>query len=256
MASIDLKIAMIQDQPGSGVRDKFRDVLIRRKPDIIVFPEYYFVKPEEGNVISSAWRLESIINEIRNWSFQFDCLIVAGSMTTESQGRLYNRSNLIYKGDIFGYYDKIHPYRNEGRGLIQKGVEYKVFDIFNLRIGLLICADVLYPDTFRNMAGLKPDIIFVPTTSPYRPNESAKIKFERDRQLFVRGAEISGATIVKVCASGKIGDKRFQARSLIAAPKGIAWRNPPTDEDKSKLIFARLRKTEGDTRLDTDVILP
>jgi predicted amidohydrolase len=128
--------------------------------------------------------------------------------------------------------------------------------MLNARIGLLICADVLYPHTFDNIKGLRPEIIIVPTTSPYRENETAKVKFERDRRLFARGAEITGAVIFKVCASGNIGKRRFQARSLIAAPDGIAWRNPPPDEDKSMLIFAHLRKISDDTRLDINVLRP
>lgn len=256
MGDFDLKIAMVQDRPGSGIREKYLKALDVWRPDIISFPEYYFVRPEEGNVIVSGMRQESNLMKAKNWSIQFDCLIVAGTMVTESNGKLFNRCHLVNEGKVVGYYDKIHPFRNEGRGLIQKGIEYKAFDILGLRIGILICADVLYPHTFDNLKGLRPDIIIIPTTSPYRENESPKVKFVRDRKLFVRGAEITGAIIFKVCASGSIGRQRFQARSLVATPDGIAWRNPPSDEDKSILVFSNLRKRGSDTRLDTDVLYP
>ena len=172
---------------------------------------------------------------------------------TESHGKFYNRSYFLDRGNIVGFYDKIHPYKNEGRGLIEKGMEYKVFRYRGLKVGILICADILYPDSYSNIRGLKPDLIFVPTTSPYREDETAQVKYARDKRLFVKGAQITGSSIFKVCASGRIGTKRFQARSLIVTPQGIIWRNPPEDEDKSALIYAELENPQNDPRLDIEV---
>lgn len=248
-----LKIAMIQDQPGSGIRKPYRNILLENKPDILAFPEYYFVKAGENNVVVSSHRHDSIMDQLKSWSVEMECAVIGGTAVTESRGRLYNRSHFVNNGEIVGYYDKIHPYRNEGRGMIEKGIEYKTFDFKGLKIGILICADVLYPDSFSNIKGLTPDLIFVPTTSPYRENEPPEVKFARDQRLFVEGAKIAGSTIFKVCASGKIGTIRFQARSLVATPDGIAWRNPPHLEDRSALILVSLPDSDNNARLDIEV---
>ncbi|UCE66912.1 MAG: carbon-nitrogen hydrolase family protein [Candidatus Zixiibacteriota bacterium] len=228
-------------------------ILLEKNPDIIAFPEYYFVNPDEKNIILSSFRHDEALTQLGDWSANLNCAIIGGSIVTESRGKLYNRSYFIDGGEIVGFYDKIHPYKNEGRGLIEKGTEYRVFIYRGLKIGILICADVLYPDSYSNIRGLRPDLIFVPTTSPFRENETAQVKFARDKRLFVKGAQITRSLIFKVCASGKIGEKRFQARSLIASPSGIAWRNPPEDEDKSALIHTELTNLQNDPRLDIEV---
>ena len=253
MINARLKIALIQDRCGSGIREPYMEVLLEKNPDIIAFPEYYFVNPDEKNIIASSFRHDMILTRLRDWSASLNCAIIGGSIVTESCGKLYNRSYFIDRGEVVGFYDKIHPYKNEGRGLIEKGTEYRVFGYRGLKIGILICADVLYSDSYSNIRGLKLDIIFVPTTSPYRENETSQVKFARDDKLFVKGAEITGSLIFKVCAPGKIGTKRFQARSLIATPSGIAWRNPPEDEDKSALIYTELTNPQNDPRLDIEV---
>jgi predicted amidohydrolase len=253
MRGAGLKIAMIQDQPGSGIRKPYKDILLEKKPDILAFPEYYFVNAADDNVIGSSHRHDSILDELKSWSLELECAIIGGSTVAESNGNFYNRSYFVNNGEILGYYDKIHPYRNEGRGLIKKGTEYRVFDFEGTKIGVLICADVLYPDSFKNMKGLRPDLIFAPTTSPYRAGESPEVKFARDNRLFVEGAKMTNTVIFKICASGNIAKIRFQARSLVATPAGIAWRNQPRHEDKSTLILARLPETGDNTRLDIEV---
>jgi predicted amidohydrolase len=232
------------------------EILLEKKPDIVAFPEYYFVKPDEKNVVLSSFRHDEAVAQLVDWSIRLDCVLIGGSIVTEFCGKLFNRSYFVVKGEIVGYYDKIHPYKNEGRGLIEKGMEYKIFIYRGLKIGILICADVLHPDSYSNILGLKPDLIFVPTTSPYRENETAQAKFARDKRLFVKGAEITGSVVFKVCASGGIGGRRFQARSLIATPSGIVWRNPPENEDKSALIFSLLQNAGENPRLDTEVYYP
>jgi len=252
MINSQLKVALVQDQPGSGIRDAYMNILLEKKPDVIAFPEYYFVNPDEKSVVVSSFRHDEAVTQLCDWSVGLDCVLIGGSIVTESRGMLFNRSYFIDRGKIIGFYDKIHPYKNEGRGLIEKGTEYRVFKYGGLKIGILICADVLYTDSYSNIRGLKPDTIFVPTTSPYRENETPQAKFARDENLFVKGAEITGSVIFKICASGSIGGKRFQARSLIATPEGIAWRNPPENEDKSALIFGLLQNPGANPRLDIE----
>ncbi|UCC80081.1 MAG: carbon-nitrogen hydrolase family protein [Candidatus Zixiibacteriota bacterium] len=256
MINGSLKIALIQDQPGSGIRDPYLEILRAKNPDIIAFPEYYFVNPEDKNIIVSSFIHDESLERLREWSAYLKCAIIGGTIVAESRGKLYNRSYFVNRGEIIGFYDKIHPYKNEGRGLIEKGSEYKVFDFTGLKIGILICADVLYPASYSNIKGLKPHLIFVPTTSPYRENESPHVKFARDDRLFVKGAETTGSLIFKVCASGRIGARHFQARSLVATPRGIAWRNPPENEHKSALIYVNLENPLKNPRLDIEVSRP
>lgn len=248
-----LRIAMLQDRPGSGVRDCYSGLLRDAEPDIVSFPEYYFVKSDESSVVVSCSRKDEILSEIARISEDYKCILVGGTVVEHIDGALYNRCYLLDSGRIVGHYDKIHPYDNEGRGLIKAGFEYRVFSVRGIRIGILICADVLYPASFANIRGLSPDLIFVPTTSPYREAEGWQEKFKRDIDLFVAGASITKTLIFKTCASGRIGRHRLQGRSLIASPEKIEWRIEPECEDRSALVMADVNDISGRHRLDITV---
>ena len=226
------------------------DKLLSENPDILALPEYFFVATADESVVASSFRRENIIGQLRELSSVLGCILVGGSIVEHVAGDFYNRSYLLDSGQVIGYYDKIHPYDNEGQGLVKEGIEYKVFDVRGIRIGLLICADVLYRGSFENIRGLRPDLIFVPTTSPYRRNESASVKFARDRRIFARGAGRSDSIIFKVCASGSIASHRLQGRSLVASPEKILWRIEPEFEDKAALIIAELSGDMSAPRLD------
>lgn len=248
-----IKVALLQDRPGSGIRQPFMDKLLAETPDILALPEYYFVAAGDNSVVASSSRCRKIIEELIELSSVFGCVLVGGSVVEHGNGGLYNRSYLLDSGQIIGFYDKIHPFDNEGRGLIKEGTEYKVFDVRGMRIGILICADVLYQGSFENIRGLRPDLIFVPTTSPYRPTESAGVKFARDRRIFAAGADRADSIIFKVCASGSIAGHRLQGRSLIASPGKILWRIEPESEDRTALIIAELGGDSSTPLLDIKV---
>jgi predicted amidohydrolase len=244
------KIAMVQDKPGIGLRDSYKAKLRAFNPDILAFAEYFLVGPEFDNTASASEMRLDHLNQIKAWSIEFNCLVVGGTIVDRENGRNFNRCYLVDKGNVIGSYDKIHLYRNEGGGQITPGHEHRVFQWGNLRIGLLICADVLYPESFQAMRELKPDLIFIPTTSPYKPAETPSEKFARDNEIFGKGAAESDAILLKVSASGSIIGHRLQGRSLIASPNKIHWRIDPLDEDKPALILASLSGDKRNPSLD------
>ncbi len=248
-----MTVAMLQDRPGSDIGEAYRRVLNETPPDILAFPEYYFVGAGDKSVLSSCARRDAILRRLREISLEFNCALIGGSLVEYIGNTFLNRCYLLDRGGIAGYYDKIHPFDNEGRGLIEAGREYKVLEIRGVRIGILICADVLYPDSFRNIRGLRPDMIFVPTTSPFKENERERVKFKRDADLFARGAESADCLVFKVCASNRVAGHKLQGRSLIASPGVIRWRILPQFEQRSALIVTKIRRNENGHDLDIQV---
>jgi predicted amidohydrolase len=246
-----LKIALLQDRPGSGIGPAYMEILEREGPDILALPEYYFVGPDDDSVISSSFRRDEIVAGLEDLSVRLETILVGGSLVEHVDRSLFNRCYIFDSGTIAGYYDKIHPFDNEGRGLIREGNEYRVLEIRGIRIGILICADALYAASFENIRGLQPDLIFIPTTSPYRPGEKKGEKFARDRRVFVSGSARADSPVFKVCASGTIAGHRLQGRSLIALPDRIVWRIEPEFEHQSALVIARVPDLHG--RVDLDI---
>jgi len=235
-----IKIALIQDNPGSNIRKPYMERMRNFKPDLIAFPEYYFVGPQFDTPLSSLSIGDEIMDRLRWWSRDLGCIVVGGTMVEESNGKKFNRCYLLDKGEIVGSYDKIHLFKSEGQGFLSPGTEYRVFQIGGIRIGLLICADALFPDAFNNIRGLGPDIIFIPTTSQLRRGELKEEKFKRDMDIFAAGATAANAALIKISASGVLAGRPLQGRSLIAISGSIAWRIEPENEDKPALIEAVL----------------
>lgn len=248
-----LRVALLQAEPGGGIESAYLSIIRAEKPDIIAFPEYFFVQPGLDDVASSISSRDTILSQLIAWSIEFGCIIVGGTLVDMERDELRNRCFLIDRGNIVGHYDKMHLFRNEGGGRIKPGKNLAVFDVEDLRIGLLVCADVLYPESFEELAHFRPDLTFIPTTSPYKPNESAAEKFARDREIFARGAEISNSLLFKVSACGAIVGHPLQGRSLIAGPGRIYWRIEPEDEHRSALIIANIKPGNTHHLLDISV---
>jgi predicted amidohydrolase len=163
-----------------------------------------------------------------------DTVLIAGSMPEQSGGHLYNTSYVYDRGKLLGAYRKQNLFFAEV-GKITPGAEFAVFSAYGITFGVLICADVFRDESFLEMKRLGARIIFIPTFSPRR-QESVEEKFRRDNDIFVRGAGISGALIVKVCGVRSEYKDFLQARSLVADPGGVRFRVNPDQEDLPMII--------------------
>jgi len=210
--------------------------IFRQKPDLIVLPEYYNVDPLIRSTAYNAGQTGEYLKSCCDLSLIFDTTLIAGTGIELNEGKFYNTSFIFRQGEMIGHYRKQHPTENERNNNISAGDEYLFIDVDGTWLSVLICADVLYADSFDELSKLKPDIIFVPTTSPLRPYETVRDKFERDQKIFVDGAQKTGSYIVKCCAIGNLWGGSLQGRSLVAAPWGILTRIAPDEEDKKRII--------------------
>lgn len=225
-----LKTALYQGFHGIGAPEPIVRRLQDADIDFLCLPEYFMVGQDDESVLPSASLHDKYLGYLVDLSIKLNCILTGSSLVTFENGEYKNRCYFINRGMVVGHYDKIHLYKNEGKGQVVPGFEYKLFEAGGLRIGLLVCADVLCPWSFKNMRGLKPDLLAVPVTSPYREGESAEAKFKRDNELFVEGARAVGCPIIKVGSVGKIAGHRLQGRSLAANAEGIIFRVAPEDE--------------------------
>ena len=235
-----IKVALYQGYHGEGVPDEIAEKIIRENPDILCLPEYFLVSPDEPSILPSAEHHEERLKYLKTLSVKLNCAITGCTLLHWTKTGLKNTCYFISNGKILGFYEKIHLHKNEGEGMVVPGIEYKVIFLNGLRVGLLICADVLHPESYRNLLGLRPDIVIIPVTAPYQRNETSKKKFARDKILFERGAKILGCPVVKVSSIGRIAGHQVQGRSLVATPDGIIFRVPPENEDKAILKIMKL----------------
>ncbi len=231
-----VSVAALQYPLGGPITLEDQLHLFRRKPDFLCLPEYFAVRPGDESHRDVVPRIEPLLAELGKLSRDLACTVIGGTMPHPVEGGYANQSTVFHKGEIVGSYQKVNPLgREEDRGIIP-GTQYRVFDVGGVRIGVLICADVLNSSSFVQMRELGAEIIFVPTVSPYRENDTVMAKFKRDEDIFVAGAQTACAYIVKTCGVGTIFGHPLQGRSGIFAPWGVLARVPPDSEQRKRIL--------------------
>jgi predicted amidohydrolase len=210
--------------------------LIRHRPDFVSLPEYFFIRRTDRDYSDGDSLLEERLLMLANLSKELACAVIGGTLPHPVDGGYANTATLFNRGVRVGSYQKVNPYGREERHGIVPGNEFRVFDIEGVLVGILICADALDMGSFATMKRLGAEVIFVPTVSPHRKDDTVFEKERRDATIFVAGAQKARAYVVKTCGIGTLFGGRLQGRSGIFAPWGILHRVAPDSEDKKLLL--------------------
>jgi omega-amidase len=235
-----MKIAAVQARMGLRLGFEEKLHIFKQRPDFVCLPEYWLIDGNVPDFHRAALLRSDHLSYFTRLSDELGCCLVGGTLVEPDEDHLYNTGYIIDRGTILGRYRKRYPVAGELAKGITPGSTSLVVSVDNVRIGILICGDVFEPQTYEEMGRAGVDIIFIPTTSPYRPEDSLSRKHERDQRYFVSGAEKAGAYIVKACGVGAIFGHRLQGRSLIAAPWGIVSRVSVQEEDSERILVTTL----------------
>lgn len=215
--------------------------ICRWHPDFVCLPEHYPLTGEIRDLQQAALRYYERKGYLSDLSKELETVLVGGTLTEHTRSGYYNTCYVFDRGQELGFYRKVHPTVREQQAGVLSGDEFKIFEIHGLRVGVLICADVLNVRSFDELAALGCQITFVPTASPHRPGERVEEKYERDHSIFVEGARKMGCPIIKTCGVGTTFGHSIQGRSLIATPERIVARAEPHQEHEALLLFAQLQ---------------
>ena len=150
--------------------------------------------------------------------------LVAG-FAERAGAAIYNSAILLTPDGDCSLYRKCHLYGAYERNLFAPGDRTPgVIALGALRVGMLICYDVEFPEAVRRLALDGGELILVPTALPDTPEAA----FIAEKVLPVRAFE-NGVAVVYAGHAGR--DERFAyaGRSCIAMPDGSdAARAPPS----------------------------
>lgn len=211
-----------------------------RGADFVCLPEHYPLALDISNLEAAASRFQERKDYLAGLSQALQAVIVGGTLTEKTANGYYNTCYLFEGGREIGSYRKVNPTPRELSAGILRGDEFKAFEVRGLRIGVLICADVLNAQSFDVMRELDCAVTFVPTASPYRAGDTVEDKIERDRSIFLEGARRMKCPLVKTCGVGTTFGHRLQGRSLIATPERIIARAEPGEENTPLILTAEL----------------
>jgi len=163
-----MKIAIYQFAPEFGAKEKnlrrIEKNLLQSDPDLVVLPElcttgYQFTSKKELTDLA-----ESIHGPtVQNWEKlcrDKGFYLVAG--LAEKDGEyFYNSAVLVSPKGYVGTYRKVHLFLEE-KAWFQPGNGFSVWDIGNVKIGIMICFDWIFPEAARSLALQGADIICHP----------------------------------------------------------------------------------------------
>jgi predicted amidohydrolase len=232
------RVILYQKPLGIPVTRQDTDEMRRFKPHFVCFPEYFFVNTNLGTRVQTLHNQARQLQRIAALSRGLSTVVIGGSMPEMADGLLYNTCFVFQEGRLLGSYRKKRLFAPEV-GTITPGESYRVFSAHGITFGVIICADVFDDDGFHFMRENGARIIFSPTFSP-RKQETVEEKYRRDNDIYVRGAAMSGAVIVKVCGVKSEFRDFLQSRSLIADKNGIVFRVRPEEEETPMIIMREI----------------
>lgn len=159
---------------------------------------------------------------------------VVGGLAERSGGRLYNSAVCIDEtGAIAGVYRKLHLFGREHDGFTPGDRGLPIVELAGLRVGVLVCYDLRFPEAMRILALRGAELIAVPT--------AWVAGFDRVVPEHGRIAQVDGAIVQAnlnqvyvACADqvGAAGRTTFLGRSVAVGPYGDVLAGPlsPTDE--------------------------
>jgi N-carbamoylputrescine amidase len=175
----------------------------------------------------SAQRLIALARELQIY-------IVSGLAERDGE-RFYNAAVICGPQGYIGTYRKLHLWNEENRFFQEGDLGLPVFDTPIGKIGVAICYDGWFPETFRQLTLKGAELVCVPTNwVPVAGNDRHAETMAHI--LHKAGAHSNGIFIA--CAD-RVGIERgqpFLGRSLIVGPQGWPLAGPASDTEEETLI--------------------
>ncbi len=189
--------------------------------DFLVLPELFLTG---YNIGDDAWRLAEpkdgpLVRQTVKIAQDCKIAILLGYCEV-SEGRFYNSAVLIDRdGHLVANYRKIHLFGPEERRLFVPGNQWVVHPIAGIKVGMLICYDVEFPEAVRILAQKGAELVAVPTALMV-PSPQVPTSIEISKTLVPARALENQIFIAYVNRSGSEGDVAYCGLSRVVGPDG------------------------------------
>ncbi|MGB6680646.1 MAG: carbon-nitrogen hydrolase family protein [Candidatus Bathyarchaeia archaeon] len=158
-----MRVAAIQVGPKSdnenalhGIIEELTDRAASNGAKFLCFPEHYLSEETEESVLNI---LELMKKQARKHSIT---IIVGGFYERLSDG-IYVTSPVVNpQGQLIGRQEKIHLFGKE-KDRAKPGSDYRIFNVGDVKFGIIICYDLVFPEVARILALKGADMVFVPS---------------------------------------------------------------------------------------------
>ena len=197
---------------------------------LVLLPEYFFAVLPGGPPAAApaATRIRRMMQD----ASRAHGVVVAANVI-EARGPAFANVGLAYaSGRLVLEQDKVHPMPREAAAGVVGGAQLRAAEVDGRRMGMLVCADILYPEAAQVLALQDADVLLNPVMSPWRADDDGR---EARVAMYVARAYDARAFVLKA-AGYKEG--AIAGRSLVTAPWGVLARAKA--DFGEELLFADL----------------
>ncbi|HZA06698.1 MAG TPA: carbon-nitrogen hydrolase family protein [Nitrososphaeraceae archaeon] len=138
--------------------------------DIVCLPELWY-----SRIITN---FETEFDKIIDIAKEYNVVIIPGAFIERSNGNNNNNNNnngndlqisspvIANDGTILGRQLKIHPFGSQ-RKVVKAGTKLELFETSNIKFGIGICYDIVFPEVARALVKKGADILFFPSKIRY-----------------------------------------------------------------------------------------
>ncbi|MDF2955651.1 carbon-nitrogen hydrolase family protein [Candidatus Alkanophaga liquidiphilum] len=209
--------------------------------ELICLPEYFFAESFKGKTPAEVHKntYEHTVSFLRGLSARYNVMLagtVLEKVETATEPRYFNTCLVYDSGKLLLKQRKVHLTEGEERWGLSCGDSFCVTSCRGFKIGVLVCADVLYPEAGRLLGLLGADVVLNPVISRFYEHDPTK---DARQCIFVARAYDNSFFILKTGGVGisPFGNK-IVGRSLAAAPWGVLAM--PRDENKPEVLVVQL----------------
>ena len=182
----------------------------------LCFPEHYLSEETEDSVLS-------ILELMKKQARKNNITIIAGGFYEKLSDGIYVTAPVINpQGRLIGRQEKIHLFGKE-KYRAKPGSDYQIFTVGDVKFGVIICYDLVFPEVARILTLNGADMIFVPSKIIEQGIEPWHL------YLSVRCLEnrvpLIGSNLIwppKYLGHSKIFDLQYDNRSDITITKVVA----------------------------------
>ena len=237
-----LKIGYVQFAPVLGDLDATLAALEsllpqRAEADLVVLPElcnsgYNFADMDQAVGTAESVEDSRFIAFLSATCRQYGFHVVSGFNEREGAS-LYNSAVLVGPTGCLGRYRKLHLFKNEKRFFQPGNLGLPVFSCGEAKIGILVCFDWIFPETWRVLALQGADIVCHPSNLvlPGLAQRAVPVHALMNRMYVVTANRV-----------GTERDLTFTGMSVIADPAGEVLVRGPEREDHVGIATADLQR--------------
>jgi len=148
---------------------KLLDLALLQKPDIVCLPEAFTTVNVEKPIGEIAESVPGPTTEIvAKRAGEAECYIIC-PIKTRRMGRVWNSAIVIDRaGEVLGIYDKVHPVTSSSdytvfEGGVAPGSDLPIFNLDFGKIGIQICFDIGFPESWMELSQKGARIVFWPS---------------------------------------------------------------------------------------------